>query len=88
MTVVNSLLAQRGGELFTLCGNHSWCNHTSQGEVQAADNIPLNNPVSHISGMLSMHLIYDIKHDNQTWNKKPFSQSRGHMYQNDRDWRL
>jgi hypothetical protein len=60
----------------------------AKGEVQAADNIPFNNPVSHISGMLSMHLIYDIKHDNQTWNKKPFSQSRGHMYQNDRDWRF
>jgi hypothetical protein len=58
----------------------------AKGEVQAADYIPFNNPVSHISGMLSMHLIYDIKHDNQTWNKKPFSQSRGHMYQNYRDW--
>jgi hypothetical protein len=35
-----------------------------------------------------MDLIYDIKHDDRTWNEKLFSQSRGRMYKDDRDWQL
>ncbi len=53
-----------------------------------ADYRPRHDVTFYISGILTMDLIYDIKHDDRTWNEKLFSQSRGHMYLDDRDWQV
>jgi hypothetical protein len=53
-----------------------------------ADYRPRNDTTFYVSGLLTMDLIYDIKHDDRTWNEKLFSQSRGRMYLDDRDWQF
>jgi hypothetical protein len=53
-----------------------------------ADYRPRHDLTLYISGILTMDLIYDIKHDDRSWNEKLFSQSRSHMYIDDRDWQF
>ncbi len=53
-----------------------------------ADYRPRHDLTLYISGILTMDLIYDLKHDDRTWNEKLFSQSRSHMYIDDRDWQF
>lgn len=53
-----------------------------------ADYRPRNDTTFYVSGLLTMDLIYDIKHDDRTWNEKLFSKSRGRMYLDDRDWQF
>ena len=53
-----------------------------------ADYRPRHDVTLYISGLLTMDLIYDLKHDDRTWNEKLFSQSRSRMYIDDRDWQF
>jgi len=40
------------------------------------------------AGMLTLDWIYDIKHDDQSWNEKLFNQSRDNLYMDDESWQL
>ena len=53
-----------------------------------ADYRPRHDLTLYVSGILTMDLIYDLKHDDRTWNEKLFSQSRSRMYIDDRDWQF
>ena len=53
-----------------------------------ADYRPRSDLTFYISGILTMDLIYDLKHDDRSWNEKLFSQSRGRMYLDDHDWQF
>ncbi len=53
-----------------------------------ADYRPKTDLTFYISGIMTMDLIYDIKHDDRTWNEKLFSNSRSRMYLDDRDWQF
>ncbi len=53
-----------------------------------ADYRPRSDLTLYISGILTMDLIYDLKHDDRTWNEKLFSQSRSRMYIDDRSWQF
>ncbi len=69
--------------------------HVEEGLQQAlltvfaeADYRPRHDFTFYISGILTMDLIYDLKHDDRTWNEKLFSQSRGRMYLDDESWQF
>ena len=69
--------------------------HVEQGLQQAlltvfaeADYRPRHDLTLYISGMLTMDLIYDLKHDDRSWNEKLFSHSRSRMYIDDRSWQF
>ena len=53
-----------------------------------ADYRPHHETTLYVSGILTMDLIYDIKHDDRTWNEKLFSHSRSRMYRDDRFWQV
>jgi len=40
------------------------------------------------AGMLTVDWVYDIKHDDQSWNNKLFNESRDNMYIDDEYWQL
>jgi len=76
----------------SLKGNHY---HVEQGVQQALltvfgelDYRPRHNMTFYVSGLLTMDLVYDLKHDDRSWNEKFFSQSRSRMYIDDRDWQF
>jgi hypothetical protein len=76
----------------SLKGDHY---HVEQGLQQAlltvfaeADYRPRHDVTLYISGILTMDLIYDLKHDDRSWNEKLFSQSRSRMYIDDRSWQF
>jgi hypothetical protein len=76
----------------SLKGDHY---HVEEGLQQAlltafaeADYRPRYDTTFYISGILTMDLIYDLKHDDRTWNEKLFSHSRSHMYIDDRYWQF
>jgi hypothetical protein len=40
------------------------------------------------SGLYTMDWMYDLKHDDRSWNDKLFSESRRYQYMDDQDWQL
>lgn len=76
----------------SLKGDHY---HVEEGLQQAlltvfaeADYRPRHDLTLYISGILTMDLIYELKHDDRTWNEKLFSQSRSRMYLDDESWQF
>ena len=76
----------------SLKGDHY---HVEKGLQQAllvmlaeADYSPRNDTTLYISGRLTMDLIYELKHDDRSWNDKLFNKSRSRMYIDDRSWQF
>ena len=76
----------------SLKGDHY---HVEKGLQQAllvvfaeADYSPRDDTTLYISGRLTMDLIYELKHDDRSWNDKGFAKSRSRMYIDDRSWQF
>jgi len=76
----------------SLKGDHY---HVEKGLQQAlltvfaeADYRPRHDTTLYVSGKLTMDLIYELKHDDRSWNDKGFSHSRSRMYLDDRSWQF
>jgi hypothetical protein len=75
---------------FSVKGDHY---HVEEGLQQAlltlfaeADYRPRSDLTFYISGLLTMDLVYEIKHDDRSWHAKRFNKSRDELYMDDRDW--
>lgn len=76
----------------SLKGDHY---HVEQGLQQAlltvfaeADYRPRHDTTLYISGLMTMDLIYELKHNDRSWNDKGFAKSRSRMYLDDRSWQF
>ena len=77
---------------FGLKGNHY---DTEQDLQQAimnafleADYRPQENLIFYTSGLYTIDWVYDLKHDDHSWHKKRFNQSRDALYKDDHYWQL
>ncbi len=77
---------------FSLKGDHY---DTEEGLQQAlftllaeADYSPTPSLIWYVSGILTMDLVYAIKHDDRSWNDKLFDDSKDELFIDDNHWQV
>ena len=63
--------------------NSALFNFLIEGDYSFTDELKL-----YCSGMVTVDWMYDLKHDDQSWNKKMFADSRSELYCDDEYWQV